>query len=140
VARSRVGGFVHTSPEITNVPQYTISRQSLKSFLGFSTPGAGSRGKIACSIFPLLPEGGLMRRRVLLTYICLTLASLSGCHLCHKKHVAAVSYTGCASCGCDGAVAAPMDVVHGPAGVVVAGPPAGIPGPPGGAIPGPPGR
>ena len=35
-----------------------------------------------------------MRRLVLLTYIGLTLASLTGCHLCHKKQLAAVSYSG----------------------------------------------
>ena len=88
-----------------------------------------------------------MRRRVLLIYIGLTLASLAGCHHCHKKNLAAASYTGCASCGCDGPIAAPIDAIHGPTGVVIAGPPAGIPGPPVGipgppvgGIPGPPGR
>jgi hypothetical protein len=79
-----------------------------------------------------------MRRLVLLIYIGLTLASLSGCHLCHKKHLAATCYSGCSPCGCDGgAIAGPIDVVPGPGHVVIASPPVGIPAPAGVGVPGP---
>ena len=45
-----------------------------------------------------------MRRVVLLGSVCLALVSLSGCHLCHKKHHAHVE---CDPCACTTSVSGP---------------------------------
>jgi hypothetical protein len=74
---------------------------------------------------------------ILLTCLSLTLAGLAGCHLCHKKQLAAECCTGYTSCGCEDSVAAPIAA---PAGVVVSGPSKILPGPVVSGIPGPPGR
>jgi hypothetical protein len=45
-----------------------------------------------------------MRRVVFLCAVSLTLVSLSGCHLCHKKHHA---YAECDPCACTTSVSGP---------------------------------
>jgi hypothetical protein len=47
-----------------------------------------------------------MRRAVFLGSVCLTLISLSGCHLCHKKHHKA-AYAECDPCACTTSISGP---------------------------------
>jgi hypothetical protein len=57
-----------------------------------------------------------MRRSALLIYTGLALACFSGCHFhwWHRKHHKTAEYTDFEGCGCDGAIAAPLEPIPAP--------------------------
>jgi hypothetical protein len=74
------------------------SRQT--QFVDFSpTPGFYA-ASFRVRVLELFMEDGLMTRFVWLTCVALTLASLSGCHLCKKKHLRQATMIDGGSCDC----------------------------------------
>lgn len=77
----------------------------------------GRAANLLCSIFPLLPEGRLMKRFIYLVAVGVIFASAIGCAHKKAKRYTSANYADCCSpcCSCDGA-AGPIN------GVVVPGP------------------